>query len=133
MGETRECKFRGVAEYETIASIKTAVEIPVLANGDIDSPQKALSVLKQTNADGLMIGRAAQGRPWIFASIAKVVSKKVHSCDHQFLDVRAIILAHLESLYSFYGEEIGVRVARKHLTWYFQNLVNSATHRGACC
>ncbi|HEX9707353.1 MAG TPA: tRNA dihydrouridine synthase DusB [Steroidobacteraceae bacterium] len=116
-GRTRDDFFEGEAEYETVAAVKRAVRIPVFVNGDIDCAAKALKALEQSGADGVMIGRAAQGRPWIFrelrAGLAGVIAAP------PLLDeVRAIMLSHLEALYSFYGEAKGVRVARKHLGWY---------------
>lgn len=116
-GRTREDFFTGEAEYETVAAVKQAVRIPVFVNGDIDSVAKALKALEQSGADGVMIGRAAQGRPWIFRELhAGLAGTEVAS---PLLDeVRDIIASHLEALYSFYGESQGVRVARKHLGWY---------------
>ncbi len=119
-GRTRACRFQGKAEYRTIREIKQAVAIPVIANGDIDSPQKAVRVLEETKADGIMIGRAAQGRPWLFSQIdyyCRYGKLKPAPAKHQ---VRDIMLAHLQNLYRFYGEYTGVRVARKHLGWYFK-------------
>lgn len=119
-GRTRACRFQGKAEYRTIRQIKQAVAIPVIANGDIDSPQKAVRVLEETKADGIMIGRAAQGRPWLFSQIdfyCRHGKLKPAPANHQ---VRDIMLAHLQNLYRFYGEYTGVRVARKHLGWYFK-------------
>jgi len=118
-GRTRACKFSGHAEYDTIRSIKQTVSIPVIANGDIDSPQKARAVLEYTGADGIMIGRAARGRPWIFSQINAHLSNEIPP-DVPLTSVRDIILAHLESLYAYYGVLTGVRVGRKHLTWYAQ-------------
>lgn len=118
-GRTRACRFQGKAEYRTIRQIKQAVAIPVIANGDIDSPQKAVRVLEETKADGIMIGRAAQGQPWLFSQIdfyCRYGKLKPAPAKHQ---VRDIMLAHLQNLYRFYGEYTGVRVARKHLGWYF--------------
>jgi len=123
-GRTRACMYRGEAEYETIAAIKTAIKIPVIANGDITSGEKAVQVLKQTNADGLMLGRAVQGRPWLFEDINHFLNTGFHKPAPPHSEVRAIILAHLEHLYGFYGEKTGVRVARKHLTWYCRELPN---------
>ena len=121
-GRTRECRFSGNAEYETIREIKKSVGIPVIANGDINSPEKARNVLNDTNADGIMIGRAARGRPWIFSEIKNFFSREnENSSSLHLLSVRDIILDHLDSLYSFYGESTGVRVGRKHLSWYAQN------------
>jgi len=120
-GRTRACKFGGVAEYDTIAEIKQAVQIPIFANGDIDSPHKAKSVLEQTGADGLMIGRSAQGRPWIFREINFYLLHGQVAPAASIAEVRDIMLAHLCDLYSFYGEGTGVKVARKHIGWYAQD------------
>ena len=120
-GRTRSCKFSGHAEYDTIRDIKNTVRIPVIANGDIDSPEKARAVLDYTGADGIMIGRAARGRPWIFSEVKTFLSKDcADDSDLSLPSVRDIILTHLDSLYSFYGESTGVRVGRKHLSWYAQ-------------
>ncbi len=116
-GRTRADMFNGEAEYETVAAVKRAVRVPVFVNGDIDCPRKALKVLAVTGADGVMIGRAAQGRPWIFREIVAALEGRV-SAPTSVAEVRGIMRAHLEALYSFYGEETGVRVARKHLGWY---------------
>ncbi len=117
-GRTRACRFGGEAEYETLAAVKRAVRIPVFANGDIDSPGKALEVLRTTGADGVMIGRAAQGRPWIFREIATLLAGNPASPPPPAADVRDIMLGHLRDLYEFYGDEPGVRIARKHIGWY---------------
>jgi len=120
-GRTRKCMFQGAAEYETIRAIKSAVKIPVFANGDIDNPSRARAVLDATGADGVMIGRGAQGRPWIFREVNfHLTTGNIHE-PVALAEVRDILLAHLEALYSFYGEETGVRVARKHLSWYCQH------------
>jgi tRNA-dihydrouridine synthase B len=119
-GRTRACKFKGEAEYETIRQIKQAVEIPVIANGDIDSPQKAARVLEETRADGVMIGRAAQGRPWLFSQIDFFLRYGKLEPTLAIDQVRDIMLAHLQNLHRFYGEYTGIRVARKHLGWYFK-------------
>ena len=117
-GRTRECAFRGEAEYQTIAAAKRAVSIPVFANGDIDSPCKAARVLALTGADGLMVGRAAQGNPWIFRDIGEYLrSGRVPPAPSRD-EVSRTLLGHLEDLYDFYGETQGVRIARKHLSWY---------------
>jgi tRNA-dihydrouridine synthase B len=116
-GRTRACRFEGTAEYETIAAVKGAVGIPVFANGDIDSPAKAVEVLRQTGADGVMIGRAAQGRPWIFREIAALLAGSP-ATPPTTAEVRDIMLGHLRDLYEFYGAEPGVRIARKHIGWY---------------
>ncbi len=123
-GRTRACKFRGPVEYETIRNIKSEVGIPVFANGDIVTPAQARSVLDFTRADGVMLGRVAQGQPWIFQEVAGFLQKKCV----QPLSIRArrdIILAHLESMYELYGEYRGIRVARKHLGWYCQHLAGA--------
>jgi tRNA-dihydrouridine synthase B len=117
-GRTRACMYRGNAEYETIRAIKEAVQIPIFANGDIDSPHKAKLVLEQTGADGLMIGRSAQGRPWIFREIGFFLHNDTLLAEPSAAEVRDIMLAHLRDLHAFYGEEAGVRVARKHIDWY---------------
>ncbi|MDH4259071.1 MAG: tRNA dihydrouridine synthase DusB [Gammaproteobacteria bacterium] len=116
-GRTRADFFAGDAEYETAAAVKQAVGIPVFVNGDIDCPAKALKVLAQTGADGVMIGRAAQGRPWIFREVLAAMNGTAVA-PPSLAEVRAIMLSHLEALYSFYGDAHGVRVARKHLGWY---------------
>ena len=117
-GRTRACMFNGSAEYETIREIKQAIKIPVLANGDIDSPQKAQQVLEHTGADGVMIGRAAQGRPWIFRDITTYIATGKLLQPPDSAEVRGIMRAHLRSLYTFHGEDVGVRIARKHIGWY---------------
>ncbi|MCW9059639.1 MAG: tRNA dihydrouridine synthase DusB [Gammaproteobacteria bacterium] len=117
-GRTRACAYRGEAEYDTIRAIKQAVGIPVLANGDIGSPEKARFVLEYTGADGVMIGRAAQGRPWIFREIEHYLATGVHLPPPSVEEIRAIMVRHLENLYAFHGEYTGVRVARKHIAWY---------------
>ena len=116
-GRTRACRFDGMAEYETIAAVKRSVRIPVFANGDIDSPAKAVAVLCATGADGIMIGRAAQGRPWIFREIASHMAG-IAPAPPTAAEVRDIMLGHLRDLYEFYGAEPGVRIARKHIGWY---------------
>jgi tRNA-dihydrouridine synthase B len=116
-GRTRACRFNGAAEYETVAAVKQAVRIPVFANGDIDTPGRAIEVLQATGADGIMIGRAAQGRPWIFKEISALLAG--HAVAPPALgEVRDIMLTHLRDLYEFYGQEPGVRIARKHIGWY---------------
>ena len=116
-GRTRACMYQGDAEYDTIAAIKQSVSIPIFANGDIDSGVKAKLVLEQTGVDGLMIGRSAQGRPWIFGEILAALNGDAFR-EPSFAEVRDIMLAHLRDLHAFYGEEAGVRVARKHIDWY---------------
>lgn len=117
-GRTRDQQYTGLAEYETIAAIKSALRIPVLANGDVDSPHKASEVLRQTGADGLLVGRAAQGRPWIFREIAHYLATGEQLPPPSMAEVRDILLEHLQALHGFYGEHQGVRIARKHLGWY---------------
>jgi tRNA-dihydrouridine synthase B len=119
-GRTRSEMYQGHAEHETTAAIKAAVRIPVFANGDIDSPQHARQILKDTGCDGLMIGRAAQGRPWIFDEVNFFLSTGELRAALPLEKVRDIMRAHLEDLYVFYGDQTGVRVARKHLSWYFR-------------
>ena len=124
-GRTRACRFKGVAEYNTIAQIKKSVAIPIIANGDIDSPEKSIEVLKSSNADALMIGRSAQGRPWIFHELNYYFINRKHAPPLEKNHVRDTILEHLENLYEFYGEELGLRLARKHLSWYCMHLEDS--------
>jgi tRNA-dihydrouridine synthase B len=121
-GRTRACGYAGHAEYETIAAVKRAVSIPVFANGDINSPQKAKAVLEQTNADAVMIGRAAQGRPWIFREIEHLLTTGTELAPPRVAQVREWLLEHLEEHYSLYGEITGVRTARKHIGWYVKAL-----------
>ena len=128
-GRTRACRFRGEAEYETIAQIKTSVKIPVVANGDINTLQKSLEVLRLSGADAVMIGRAAQGRPWFFRELNHYLNTEEIISPLENNEVRDIILAHLSDLYQFYGETTGVRVARKHLTWYCTGLKNAEIFR----
>lgn len=128
-GRTRACGYRGEAEYDTIAAIKQQVGIPVLANGDIDSPQKAAAVLEHTAADGLLIGRAAQGRPWIFREIEHYLSTGQLLPQPAPGWIRDRLLEHLEQLYAFYGSEHGVKVARKHIAWYSRTQPGSAEFR----
>ncbi len=121
-GRTRACGFQGRAEHDTVRAVKAAVSIPVLANGDISSAVAAREVLAQTGADGLMIGRAAQGRPWIFREILHFLEHGTMLPAPEPFAVWAILLRHLERLYEFYGEHQGVRVARKHVGWYLRTL-----------
>ena len=130
-GRTRSCFFEGAAEYETIAAIKAAVKIPVIANGDIDSPEKAKMVLDVTGADGLMIGRAAQGRPWIFREIDHFLKTGEKLAPPSREELYRVLMGHLETLYAFYGEHTGVRVARKHIAWYSKGLHGGAGFRHA--
>ena len=128
-GRTRDQQYTGVAEYETIAAIKSALRIPVLANGDIDSPQKAAHVLQATGADALLVGRAAQGRPWIFCEIAHYLASGMLLPAPALSEVRDILLGHLQALHEFYGEHQGVRIARKHLGWYAKDRPENAAFR----
>ena len=128
-GRTRACAYMGHAEYETIAAVKAAARIPVIANGDITSPEKARQVLDTTGADALMIGRAAQGRPWLFREIEHYLRTGTHLLPPRVGEIHDILRAHLEDLYAFYGVDTGVRVARKHISWYTRGLVGSAAFR----
>ena len=121
-GRTREQGYKGVAEYDTIAAVKAALKIPVVANGDIDSPEAAQAVLRATGADALMIGRAAQGRPWIFREVAHFLATGQHLAPPLVLEVRRALLDHLHDHYGLYGEFSGVRSARKHIGWYVRAL-----------
>jgi tRNA-dihydrouridine synthase B len=121
-GRTREQGYKGQAEYDTIAAVKAALCIPVVANGDIDTPEKALTVLRATGADAVMIGRAAQGRPWIFREIAHYLATGAHLAPPLVMEVKRLLVDHLHDHYSLYGEFIGVRSARKHIGWYVRDL-----------
>ncbi len=125
-GRTRACGYVGAAEYDTIAAVKRAVSIPVVANGDIDSPEKARAVLAATGADAIMIGRAALGRPWIFREIDHFLQTGEHLPPPRVDEVHALLLAHLDDHYAFYGEHQGVRTARKHILWYTKQLDGGA-------
>jgi tRNA-dihydrouridine synthase B len=120
-GRTRACAFNGEAEYETIAAVKSVINIPVIANGDINSPEKAAHVISKTGADAIMIGRAAQGNPWIFREIAYFLEKGEHLSAPDVKERNNILLKHIKNLYDFYGETMGVRIARKHIRWYCKN------------
>jgi tRNA-dihydrouridine synthase B len=126
-GRTRADRFMGQAEYDTIAAIKAAVSIPVMANGDIDTPEQAHEVLRVTGADAVMIGRAAQGRPWIFREIAHFLATGTHLPPPSADEIRGLLLGHLDHLHAFYGEPAGVRIARKHIGWYCQARVDGAS------
>jgi len=130
-GRTRADQYMGDAEYDTIAHVKTLVKIPVIANGDIASPEKAKHVLDYTGADGVMIGRAAQGRPWIFREIAHFLATGEQLPPPLVSEILDVCREHLADLYAFYGEETGVKVARKHISWYTKGLVGSAAFRRA--
>ncbi len=120
-GRTRADQYDGAAEYDTIAAIKQAVNIPVIANGDVDSPDKAWTVLQHTGADAVMVGRGALGNPWIFREIAHYLATGALLPPPSAMEVRATLLEHLDALHDFYGEGRGLRVARKHIQWYCQN------------
>jgi tRNA-dihydrouridine synthase B len=128
-GRTRADLYEGEAEYDTIAAIKQSVRMPVLANGDADTPQKARRILEYTKCDGLLIGRAAQGRPWIFREIAHFLATGAELLPPTEAEVCAILIEHLENLYAFYGELQGVRIARKHLGWYAKDRPENSTFR----
>ena len=124
-GRTRADLYKGEAEYETITAVKSAIKIPVVANGDINSPEKARFVLESTGADAIMIGRAAQGRPWIFREIAHYLETGTHLPAPQITEIAEIMNRHLLEHYEFYGEYVGLRTARKHIGWYCKGLRNS--------
>ena len=128
-GRTRACAYTGYAEYDTIAAVKAAVKIPIIANGDIGTPEKVKQVLDYTGADAVMIGRAAQGRPWIFREISHYLATGRHLPLPEVTEIHRILIQHLYDLYDFYGEYSGIRVARKHISWYTKGLVGSATFR----
>jgi tRNA-dihydrouridine synthase B len=128
-GRTRDQQYGGAAEYATIAEIKSRLKIPVVANGDIDSPQKAELVLKATGCDAVMIGRAAQGRPWIFREVAHYLATGETLPPPSLHEVRDLLLGHLEHLHAFYGEPQGVRIARKHLGWYAKDRPENAAFK----
>jgi tRNA-dihydrouridine synthase B len=130
-GRTRACGFGGQAEYDTIAAVKAAVGIPVIANGDIDTPQEAREVLARTGADGLMIGRAAFGRPWIFREFEHYLATGTELAPPAPAEIEAVVREHLEGLYALYGDEQGLRVARKHLGWYTRALPGGEGFRQA--
>ncbi|GAB1408715.1 tRNA dihydrouridine synthase DusB [Thermomonas brevis] len=129
-GRTRDQQYAGSAEYRTIASIKAMLRIPVVANGDIDSPRKARDVLDATGCDAVMIGRAAQGRPWLPGHVAHYLATGELLPNPDAARVGAILLEHLQALHAFYGEEMGVRIARKHLGWYAKDRPENAAFRG---
>ena len=128
-GRTREQGYKGHAEYDTIAAVKAAVKVPVVANGDITSPEKARDVLAYTGADAIMIGRAAQGRPWIFREIGHFLDTGEHLAPPLVAEVRRLLLDHLQDHYSLYGELTGVRSARKHIAWYLRALPGGEAFR----
>jgi len=128
-GRTRACAFIGDVEYDTIAEVKSRVSIPVVANGNIDSPEKAREVLRRTGADALMIGRAAQGRPWIFREIQHYLASGSHLPAPRITEIREVLARHLHDVYALYGEQGGVRVARKHIGWYVRGLAGAFEFR----
>ena len=130
-GRTRACGFSGEAEHETVAAIKSRVKIPVIANGDINSPQKAAMVLQETAADGIMIGRAAQGNPWIFREVYHYLQTGRILAPPKSEEVAGVLLDHLDGLYQLYGEYTGIRVARKHVGWYCKNRPGAKLFRDA--
>ncbi|OJZ18072.1 MAG: tRNA dihydrouridine synthase DusB [Thiobacillus sp. 65-29] len=130
-GRTRACGYTGEAEYDTIRAVKAEAKIPVIANGDITTPEKAKHVLDHTGADAVMIGRAAQGRPWIFREIEHFLATGEHLPEPEVAEIHAVLTGHLHDLYAFYGEVTGVRVARKHISWYTKGLVGSSAFRHA--
>ena len=123
--------FSGEAEYDTIAEVKSQINIPVIANGDIRTPEQVRHVLDYTQADAVMIGRAAQGRPWMFREINHFLQTNEHLPPPEVREIHRVLVAHLHDLYGFYGEERGVRVARKHISWYSKGLAGSAAFRHA--
>ena len=128
-GRTRACGYGNTVEYDTIRDVKQSVSIPVFANGDITSAQKAAEVMQYTGADGVLIGRAAQGRPWIFREIVHYLNTGELLAEPELDEVQAILVRHLRSLYEFYGEYLGVRIARKHVSWYLQTLPGAGEFR----
>jgi tRNA-dihydrouridine synthase B len=128
-GRTRACLYMGDAEYDTIAAVKQAIQIPLIANGDITTPEKAKYVLDYTGADAVMIGRAAQGRPWIFREIEHFLSTGTHLLPPTVDEIHTVMLEHINDLYGFYGDVAGMRVARKHISWYTKGLAGSAAFR----
>ncbi|MCZ6897783.1 MAG: tRNA dihydrouridine synthase DusB [Betaproteobacteria bacterium] len=130
-GRTRACAYAGHAEYDTIATVKAAARIPVIANGDISSPEEARKVLEYTGVDAVMIGRAAQGRPWIFREISHYLATGNHLPLPEVAEIHHVLIKHLYDIYDFYGEYSGVRIARKHISWYTKGLIGSAMFRHA--
>jgi tRNA-dihydrouridine synthase B len=128
-GRTRACLYMGDAEYDTIAAVKQAINIPLIANGDITTPEKAKYVLDYTGADAVMIGRAAQGRPWIFREIEHYLATGTHLLPPTVDEIHNVMLEHINDLYGFYGDIAGMRVARKHISWYTKGLAGSAAFR----
>ena len=130
-GRTRADQYMGEAEYDTVALVKSLVKIPVIANGDIATPQQAKFVLDYTQADGVMIGRAAQGRPWLFREIEHFLRTGAELAPPRVAEIHRILREHLTDLYGFYGDETGIRIARKHISWYTKGLIGSSHFRHA--
>ena len=130
-GRTRACGFSGRAEFETVAAVKRSVRIPVIANGDISGPQEAREALRATGADGVMIGRAAHGRPWLFAEVEQFLATGRPRAPLSHGEMREVVLEHLRELYALYGEDQGTRVARKHIGWYVRGLPGGEACRRA--
>ena len=128
-GRTRACAYTGDAEYDTIAAVKASVKIPIIANGDITTPEKARHVLDYSGADAVMIGRAAQGRPWLFREFEHFLKTGEHLPPPEVTEIHRVLVGHVLDLYDFYGELSGLRIARKHISWYTKGLVGSATFR----
>ncbi|TAN70933.1 MAG: tRNA dihydrouridine synthase DusB [Methylobacter sp.] len=125
-GRTRACKFEGQAEHETVKKVKQSTSIPLIANGDIDSPEQAQFVLDSTGADAIMIGRGAQGNPWLFSQISHFINHGEHLEKPTVTAIHDTLMNHLDKLYSFYGNASGVKIARKHIAWYFKHLESIA-------
>ena len=125
-GRTRACAYKNTVEYDTIRAVKSSVSIPVFANGDIDSAEKAVEVMRYTQADGVLIGRAAQGKPWIFREIVHYLNTGESLPAPELDEIEHILTSHLGALYEFYGDYLGVRIARKHVGWYLQNQANGS-------
>lgn len=130
-GRTREDFFNGAAEYDSVAAVKAAVGIPVIINGDVDTPEKARKLLQATGCDAVMLGRSVLGRPWIFREIAHFLATGMRLPPPSFSEVQSILLGHLSALHAFYGEPLGVRIARKHLRWYCGEQPGGADFRAA--
>ena len=126
-GRTRACGYQGEAEYDTIASIVGSIDIPVMANGDITSARKACAVLQHTGANAVMIGRAAQGRPWIFREINHFLATGEHLPEPPLSEISTLLRSHIQELHNFYGEYMGLRIARKHVGWYLKTLAEGKT------
>lgn len=128
-GRTRACGYKNTVEYDTIRNVKSSIDIPVFANGDITSAEKAAKVMQYTGADGVLIGRAAQGRPWIFREVSHYLVTGEHLPAAEIDEIEQILLSHLAALHEFYGDYLGVRIARKHVSWYLQHQANGSDFR----